>query len=948
MEEKITMQLPILLLTVVATTAVLTQAVPPAGNFDRMLQYLANPSNFFAIFLKHATQFCLADRESVITQAIAEAKEHAKKQSLAREANVQAMKTTKLTSGQMVGRLFKKPTKMAQKMGEARLMFEDMVHRAERKMAEIKRKSHAEVQSAEQRADELANELFHKPGTMLTEEETARMLEESGCQEIRERPVCDYPLAWFVRTIDGTCNNVRNPLFGASATSFTRMINAEYEDGIASLRGGLQNRQGDLVDIDPFVPPNPSARLVSKTISFRNETLEETPFTHILMQWGQFLDHDMDLSPELEPIPECEDCKFTEVCEPIRVQEDDTAFGVGTLQNGRCLRFARSLPSCDESPPGSLAAREQLNDLTSFIDGSQIYGSNEIIGNAVRMFEDGLLLEGKRFPGNQPALPIDTKDLVACLNAEGCFLAGDVRANEQISLTIMHTLWFREHNRIARELKSINPFWNDERLFQEARKIVGALIQKITYDDYLPKVLGQTTFDLLIGPYPGYDPRVDPGIPNAFATAAYRYGHSLVRPQFDRLDQNFRPMAMGPLPLVEAFFNPGQFKKSLGTDPIVRGLISTQALRFDPFLTPTLTTMLFAGKNRPGMDLAALNIQRGRDHGLPPYLTWVNYCRERYPHLNVNGMFDPSTNLVRFLQLYGSQDTIDLWIGGLAEQRLPDAFFGSVFACIFGVTFDNVRNGDRFWHENRGVFTPNQLAEIKKGSLSRIICDNSDNIRQIQPDAFRGDQQRVTCLKIPSVDLEQWREDGCFARVNVMPINTPVIIRTFSRPLTRRNISYFSQSFEDNRMNQFQCMPVACPRRGSVVLFDSNMRRAVQIMANANLPSNMCPLNNRYRAIWRENVFAQSENGVFTSQSSCETSTAVAITISMGADMQQDQEEEDDSEELEREREMLFDVKEPDTPMPSQNGGGAEEAVNEVSDQDLAAQLEQALRDLEL
>ena len=118
----------------------------------------------------------------------------------------------------------------------------------------------------------------------------------------------------------------------------------------------------------------------------------------------------------------------------------------------------------------------------------------------------------------KPSLPSD---------ASG-FFAGDNRVNEQTALTVMHTIWMREHNRIADELQALNPLWDREEVFQTARKVVGAEIQKITYKDYLPLLLGQSGFNELIGNYTGYNDAINPGVPNGFSTAAYRFGHSQI------------------------------------------------------------------------------------------------------------------------------------------------------------------------------------------------------------------------------------------------------------------------------------------------------------------------------------------------------------------------------------------------------------------------------------
>lgn len=140
----------------------------------------------------------------------------------------------------------------------------------------------------------------------------------------------------------------------------------------------------------------------------------------------------------------------------------------------------------------------------------------------------------------KPYMPFEKDSAMECRrntsrdNPIRCFLSGDGRANEQIALSSLHTIWFREHNRIAGALLEMNPDWDGERIYQEARKIVGAMMQHITFNDWLPKVLGEDGYNTLIGPYMGYDPTIDPSITNEFATAAFRFGHTIINPSFKR------------------------------------------------------------------------------------------------------------------------------------------------------------------------------------------------------------------------------------------------------------------------------------------------------------------------------------------------------------------------------------------------------------------------------
>ena len=757
-------------------------------------------------------------------EAISEAKLSAQlKEELA--ITQQNEKDNQPTSMLLLLKGFKKASPAAVSQGKARLLMEDMVHRAERKLSELKRKSNIAT-SAEEKAEGLAEELFHTPGKLLKENELAHMFEESGCSMARYMPICNQIAQFLYRTIDGTCNNLQQPLQGAANTPFQRLIPGFYENGIEAPRGRLQaehtvaGNTSRIINIGPFDPPIPSARLISQSVVHDCE-IDEKTFTHILMQWGQFLDHDMDRSPQLEGT--CQTCDITDICEPIHILEDDPVFGDGrgTTSDGQCLSFRRSIPSCSNNTLGSFSPREQLNAITSYIDGSHIYGSDDEISSSLRDM-DGLLNIGA---GNN--LPSSS-----CEMGE-CFQAGDVRVNEHVGLVTIQTLWIREHNRIATQFKTMNPFWSSEHVFQETRKLVGAILQKITYEDYLTKVLGQSTYDTVIRSYNGYNRMVDASIPNSFATAAYQFGGSLIQPIWSRfLSDEYENGVNNPLNLRASFFNRTAYLET-GTDPVLRGLVTQNSRRMDEFLNTVLTEQHFQVDSEPGMDLASLNIQRGRDHGLAPYTIWKNFCQHTFPDLKMSDIKNKLT-FTRFLHNYGSLENVDLWVGGLAEERLPYSLLGPTFACILGITFSNVRDGDRFYYENDGVFTTEQRKEISNASLSRVICDNTE-IQTIQPDAFLSDQKRVNCDTLPSVNLEVWKEIECFAKISLTAGPDPYVDVIYIVD----GVWKTNQRRQQPKLYQPICVPVRCPSDDiseKIHIFAYFFYRSCGAHANPNLP----------------------------------------------------------------------------------------------------------------
>uniref|UniRef100_A0A8C9MLU2 Eosinophil peroxidase n=1 Tax=Serinus canaria TaxID=9135 RepID=A0A8C9MLU2_SERCA len=288
-----------------------------------------------------------------------------------------------------------------------------------------------------------------------------------------------------------------------------------------------------------------------------------------------------------------------------------------------------------------------------------------------------------------------------------------------LGLACMHTLFLQEHNCLVGKLRSLNPHWNDERLYQEAQKVLGAMIQIITYRDYLSLLLG-CRFHRLIPRCRGYNESMDSRISNVFALA-FRSAHASVPPTVGHLDEYYRPITP-EIQLRTSFFAVWRIIQEGGIDPYLRSLMADQ-----------LWDRLFEEVERIGFDLAALNMQRGCSdiQLLAGYNSWRKFC----------GLSQPSgvKSLGKFLKIYGTPKSIDIWIGALAEPFVKGGRVGPPMACLIGTQFRNIRDGDRFWWQNPGVFTPCQCCSLAKISLSRIICDNT-HITKVSRNIFQANR----------------------------------------------------------------------------------------------------------------------------------------------------------------------------------------------------------------
>ncbi len=484
------------------------------------------------------------------------------------------------------------------------------------------------------------------------------------------------------RSYDGSGNNLTESQWGAAETPLQRMAAAAYADGESALAG--KDR------------PNP--RLVSNLIAEQRVLSEDQRgLSDMTWVWGQFLDHDIALVLPTED-------EFI----PIMTEPND--------------KMAPMIPMTRSRGTMKDNVREQINSVSAFIDGSNLYGSSEERALALRVKEGGLLhtsASGRLLPKNFEEIEMENPHDRPITEL---FMAGDVRANENPALLAMHTLWLREHNRLADQLAQENPEWSDAQLYQRARRIVSAEMQAITYQEFLAALLGPFAPKVEDAVY---DPALNGTLFNEFSGALYRIGHTMVSAHIMRMRDDGSVPAEGGFVFKDSFFDPDVIENAETVDLVLKGVATKPMQQIDPFVVDALRNFLFADQGAGGMDLIAINLQRGRDHGLPSY----NDVREVFG-LSRRESFESITSdgaLAKALEeAYGDTDKLDLWIAAMAEDHLMGASVGETVATVLARQFRHLRDGDRFFFMHDPGLTDAEKAQIRATTLADVIKRNTD------------------------------------------------------------------------------------------------------------------------------------------------------------------------------------------------------------------------------
>lgn len=563
------------------------------------------------------------------------------------------------------------------------------------------------------------------------------------------------------RTIAGECNNPRFPMWGVTGVNLVHITPPDYadkEDKIRTTKNGQPLMNARKLHLE-VIPGNP---------------VESNHISYAFVIVAQLVSHEtgriMDQRPasgttclcctnHWQMIPEDQ---RADVCQPIEIPDKDPFY---SQFNVRCMNFVRSLTTnemdCHIEPD------QKLDDVSHYIDASAVYGSTAGKCNSLREFNGGRLRaeteDSKEF------MPTVAHPETACFNTTTCFNAGDDRANQNWLLAVIHLMLFRFHNEACAQLQKLNPHWDDEKTFQEGRTIVISVLQHITYEQLLPIVIGK---DFAISHNLSgiqtlrsdlYSEFENPGTLVEFTSAAWRLFHTMVPPKVKLCDKD--GTVTEEHMLSDTFQNPSKLKGKDKVNQIIYGMVYQPANKMNTGVTQELTNLMFKSTQKHGLDLVAMDILRGREHGVTNYPNMRVACGLTKPKsfADLVGIMSPE-NIEKLQRVYNSIEDMDTYMAMFAENLIPDTLVGPLLRCIIKKQFERWQRGDKFYYtfSNSGnPLTEAKLQEILKTSLSMIFCMCGDNIEQMTPNAFLlpgPGNEMVPCSKIPKMSFDPWKE----------------------------------------------------------------------------------------------------------------------------------------------------------------------------------------------
>ena len=525
------------------------------------------------------------------------------------------------------------------------------------------------------------------------------------------------------RTADGSWNNLDNPKEGAAGTRFLRNVN----NSAITPQSGAE-----------MMTPNP--REISRIFLTRGEAMKEVPFLNLLAAaWIQFQNHDWVSHGEV---------LGTDVIE-IPLAEDDPA--------RRRFWQTKLFVSKTQPDPTRMEDKDKtpitfINEITHWWDGSQIYGSNQETVNHLRSGIDGKLRLNA-----DGSLPV---------GKNGVEESGFVR-NWWVGLTMLHTLFAREHNAICDHLKAAHPDWDDNRLFNVARLINAAVMAKIHSVEWTPAILPNQGLDA------GLNANWFGLLTNFFRTGKQRKTLAPINirnPEMGGVVGNPTDKHGQPYGLTEEFVEVYRLHSLLPEELTLRRVKNPGAVENIPFVatrqagSPKLTGRISLadlfysfGNQHPGQlvlnnfpkfmqemsipgnplfDMGAVDILRARERGVPRYNEFRRQLGLRPIH-TFDDLTEDAAVVQKLKAVYGAGpadvEKLDLMIGTLAEAHRPFYFgFGETMFQIFILNATRRLQADRFYTScyNEETYSAEGLAWIDNSDFKSVLLRHYPELAQ--------------------------------------------------------------------------------------------------------------------------------------------------------------------------------------------------------------------------
>ncbi|XP_055330842.1 heme peroxidase 2-like [Paramacrobiotus metropolitanus] len=558
---------------------------------------------------------------------------------------------------------------------------------------------------------------------------------------------------------DQICNNIGYPTWGAWLDVTIRITD------IWNYYGGIwqANQYNVWPDYNGQITPLADAKYMANALdNWQNGQCYNLDATMLHAYFTQFIAHDITRSGPytvtgyngIQVKPEC--CKISDECLHHTCHSWYGQYSDGYNQYPVCEELSDNLPGIDYCNP---IPKDSVNLQTSYIDMSAVYGASCYEAAKVRAWRKGKLRVNKGKYGlysKNVLLPDDyspNPDECDISYPDGdlkCHLAGDPRNSMHPGLYVLHTLFMRMHNRFASSCaKWLEKYYLpedvlDEICYQETRRLMQAIGQKIFYAEHLPVELGpyvanDPNYGLSLDYVLPYDPAVHASVWPEYLYAAGRLHSTIshwaqvVAPEKAAQGLQEPDNWYG----IYDFFHRGYALMSSKhkLNELVANSLYDPEQCYDALIVPEMRNKV-PSYGGPGMDMHWVNQMRGREWGLPWYSQVRDWCGMSY----INDWADLqniwSENCLKTLPgIVYHPKNVEAWVGMICEKPMPGAVVGPTAGCVLQRQYYNLREGDRFFFDRNG-FTPDQINVIKKFNMGKVLCITT-NLDYVTTNPFR-------------------------------------------------------------------------------------------------------------------------------------------------------------------------------------------------------------------